>query len=121
MGGSPLLGRQTLDVSRGPAAWCLVPGDDNVGDRNRTGHAQPARTTEGGESVGGSSCGSQLSPGRCAAEMIRRLREPNGTVVVEPIGENLLPTPQACSGWGLDRDDQQQLHGGFSAGACSMA
>ena len=33
-------------------------------------HVKHASTTEGGDTVGGLSCGSQLSPGRGSAEMI---------------------------------------------------
>ena len=41
-----------------------------IGVRLRTRHMKHAGTTEGGETVGGSSCGSQLSPGGGSTEMI---------------------------------------------------
>ena len=60
-----------------------------------------AGTTEGGETVGGSSCGSQLSPGGRSAEMISDgCSDANRKVLVKGVGENLLPTAQA---WGLWR------------------
>ena len=64
-------------------------------------HMEHAGTTEGGETVGGSSCGSQLSPGGRSAEMISDGRpDANRKVLVKCVGENLLPTAQA---WGLGR------------------
>ena len=60
-----------------------------------------AGTTEGGETVGGSSGGSQLSPGGGSAEMISDgCTDANRKVLVKRVGENLLPTAQA---WGLWR------------------
>jgi hypothetical protein len=60
-----------------------------------------AGTTEGGETVGCSSCGSQLSPGGGSTEMISNRRsDANGKVLVKRIGEHPLPTTQA---WGLWR------------------
>jgi hypothetical protein len=58
-------------------------------------------TTEGGETVGGSSCGGEFSPGRGSTEMISDGRpDPNREVLVERVSENLLPAAQA---WGLGR------------------
>jgi hypothetical protein len=57
--------------------------------------------TEGGETVGRSSCGSQLSPGGRSTEMISDRRpDANGKILVECVGEQLLPTAQA---WGPRR------------------
>ena len=51
--------------------------------------------------MGGSSCGSQLSPGGGSTEMISdRRSDANRKVLVKCVGENLLPTAQA---WGLWR------------------
>jgi hypothetical protein len=62
---------------------------------------QHAGTTEGGQTVGCSSCGSQLSPGGGSTEMISNRRsDANGKVLVKRIGEHPLPTTQA---WGLWR------------------
>jgi hypothetical protein len=52
-----------------------------------------AGMTEGGETMGGSSCGSQLSPGGCSTEMISDGRSnANRKVLVKGVGEHLLPT-----------------------------
>ena len=76
------------------AVACIVFG---IGAR----HMEHAGPTEGGETVGCSSCGSQLSPGGRSAEMISNRRsDANRKVLVTCIGENLLPTAQA---WGLWR------------------
>jgi hypothetical protein len=62
---------------------------------------QDTGTTLGGESVGGSSCGGQLSPGGRSTEMISDgCSYANRKVLIEGVGENLLPTAQA---WGLWR------------------
>jgi hypothetical protein len=59
-----------------------------------------ACTTEGGETVGGSSCGSQLSSGGGWAEMISdRGSDANCKVLVKCVDENLLPTAQAGGLW----------------------
>ena len=51
--------------------------------------------------MGGSSCGSQLSPGGGSIEMISdRCLDANGKVLVKRVGEHPLPTTQA---WGLWR------------------
>jgi hypothetical protein len=51
--------------------------------------------------MGGSSCGIELSTGRGSAEMISdRSSDPYRKVLVEGLGENLLPTAQA---WALRR------------------
>jgi hypothetical protein len=60
-----------------------------------------AGTTEGGKTVGRSSCGSQLSPGGGSTEMINDGRtDTNGNVLIKGVGENLPPTAQA---WRLRR------------------
>jgi hypothetical protein len=54
-------------------------------------------TAEGGEAVGGSSCGNQLSPSGSPSEMISDgCTNANGKVLVKCVGEHLLPTAQAC-------------------------
>jgi hypothetical protein len=61
-------------------------------------HAGP---TEGGQAVGGSSCGGELSPGGGTAEMISDRRpDSNREVLVKGANKNLLPTAQA---WRLRR------------------
>jgi len=55
-------------------------------------HVQHAGTTEGGEAVGGSSCGSQLSPCGGSTQMISDgCPDANRTVLVKSVGENPLP------------------------------
>ena len=72
-----------------------------IGVRIGARHMEHAGTTEGGETVGGSSCSSQLSPGGRSAEMISDGRsDANRKVLIKCVGENLLPTAQA---WGLWR------------------
>ena len=72
-----------------------------IGVRIGARHVKHAGTTEGGETVGGSSCGSELSPGGGSAEMISDgCSDANRKVLVKGVGENLLPTAQA---WGLWR------------------
>jgi hypothetical protein len=67
-----------------------------IGTR-RMEHAGP---TQGGETVGGSSCGGQLSPGGGSAEMISDSRpDADRKVLVKCVGENLLPTAQAWGPW----------------------
>jgi hypothetical protein len=62
---------------------------------------QQLGTTDGGETVGGSSCGGQLSPGRAPAEMISdSCAYANGKVLIKSINEHLLPTTQM---WGPRR------------------
>ena len=64
-------------------------------------HMQHAGTTESGETVGGSSGSSQLSPGGGSTEMISDgCTDANRKVLVKRVGEHLLPTAQA---WGLWR------------------
>jgi len=72
-----------------------------AGVRIRTGHMQHADPHERGETLGGSPCGGELSTGRGSTEMISD-RRPNANrkVLVECVGEHLLPTPQA---WGFGR------------------
>jgi hypothetical protein len=56
---------------------------------------QYAGTTEGGETVGGSSSSNEFSPGWGSAEMISdRCPDANRMVLIKSIGENLLPTAQ---------------------------
>jgi hypothetical protein len=72
----------------GPIALIIV----RLGAR----HAQHRRTLERGETVCGSSCGSQLSPGGLSAEMISDRRpDTNRKVLVQGVGENLLPSAQS--------------------------
>ena len=50
-------------------------------------------TAEGGEAVGGSSCGNQLSPSGSPSEMISDgCTDPDREVPVKGVGEHLLPT-----------------------------
>ena len=61
-------------------------------------HVVHAGLTEGGETVGRSSCGNQLSPGGHSAEMISDgCPDTYRKVLVKCDGEHLLPTAQA---WG---------------------
>jgi hypothetical protein len=58
-------------------------------------HVEHAGTTEGCETVGGSSCGGELSPCRGPSEMISDCRsDTNGEVLVKRVGEHLLQTAQ---------------------------
>jgi hypothetical protein len=62
-------------------------------------HMKRLGTTEGGESMGHSSCGCQLGSGGGSSEMISNgCPYANGKVLIEGVGEHLLPTAQA---WGL--------------------
>jgi hypothetical protein len=71
-----------------------------VGLRIRAGHVQHLGTTEGGETVGASSGGVELSPGRSSTEMISDRRpDTNRKVLVKGVAENLLPTAQAWGPW----------------------
>jgi hypothetical protein len=64
-----------------------------IGVRIGARHMEHAGMTEGGETMGGSSCGSQLSPGGCSTEMISDGRSnANRKVLVKGVGEHLLPT-----------------------------
>jgi hypothetical protein len=72
---------------------CIVVG---IGAR----HAVHARTTEGGETVGGSSRRDELGSCRCSTEMISNsCSDANREVLVNGVGENLLPTGQSCGLW----------------------
>ena len=52
----------------------------------RARHIEHAGKTEGSEAVGGSSCGSQLSPGGCSTEMISDgCTDANGMVLVRAL------------------------------------
>jgi hypothetical protein len=63
-------------------------------------HVKHAGTTEGGETVGGSSCGSQLGPSWGLAEMISDgCSDANRKVLIKSVGEHLLPTAQAGRLW----------------------
>jgi hypothetical protein len=56
-------------------------------------HMEHAGTTDGGETVGGSSCSSQLGTGGRSTEMISDgCADANRKVVVKGVGEHLLPT-----------------------------
>jgi hypothetical protein len=58
-------------------------------------HMQHAGTTQGSETVGGSSCGSQLSTGGRSTEMINDgCPDPNRKVLVEGVGENCCQRPK---------------------------
>jgi hypothetical protein len=58
-----------------------------------------AGTTEGRETVGGSSGSRQLGPGGGSTEVISNgCPDASRKVLIEGVGENLLPTAQA---WGL--------------------
>jgi hypothetical protein len=71
------------------AIACMIVG---VGTRHVI-HTGPA---EGGETVGGSSASSELSPGRGSTEMISHgCTDTNRKVLVKGVGEHLLPTAQA--------------------------
>ena len=72
-----------------------------IGVRLGARHVKHAGTTEGGETVGGSSGSGELSSGGRSTEMISDgCADANRKVLVERVGENLLPTAQA---WGLWR------------------
>jgi hypothetical protein len=72
-----------------------------IGVRIRTRQVEQSGPTKGGETVGSSSCGNKLSPGRGPTQMITdRCLDGNRKVLVKCVGENLLPTAQA---WGLWR------------------
>jgi hypothetical protein len=61
-------------------------------------HVQHLGTTEGGETMGGSSCRVELSPSRRSSEMISDGRsDTNREVLMERVSEHLLPTAQP---WG---------------------
>ena len=63
-------------------------------------HVKHTGTTESGETVGGPSGGGELSPGGGSTEMISDgCSYANRKVLVKRIGENLLPTAQACGLW----------------------
>jgi hypothetical protein len=65
------------------------------GERWRAGIpiGRNGRTTEGGETMGRTPCGNQLSPGGRSAEMISDCCPyANGKVLIEGVGEHLLPT-----------------------------
>ena len=61
---------------------------------------QYAGTTEGGETVGGSSSSNEFSPDWGSAEMISdRRTDANGKLLVKRVRENLPPTAQ-CGEFG---------------------
>jgi hypothetical protein len=67
-----------------------------VGVSISTRHVKHTSTTEGRETVGGSSGSSQLSPGGGTAEMISDGgSDANGEVLVKGVGQNLLPPTKA--------------------------
>jgi hypothetical protein len=66
----------------------------------RTRDVQQAGTTECGQTVCGSSCGGELSPGRGSAKMISDGRsDANRKVLIKRVGKNQLPTAQASGTW----------------------
>jgi hypothetical protein len=75
-------------------------------------HKQRAGTTEGGETVGGSSVSRELSPGRGRSEMISDgCPDANCEVGVKCVGENLL-----CRGVQKFENAQNVPSPGFAAG-----
>jgi hypothetical protein len=65
-----------------------------IGVRVRPRHVEHTGKTEGGETVGGSSRSSELSPGGGSTEMISDgCTDTNREVPIKGVGENLLPTP----------------------------
>jgi hypothetical protein len=70
-----------------------------IGVRIGARHVKHAGTTQGGETMGGSSGSSEFSRGRGPSEMISDGgSHTNRKILVKGVGENLLPTAQA---WGL--------------------
>jgi hypothetical protein len=68
--------------------------------RIRARHMEHTGTTDGRETVGGSSCSGELSSGRRSTKMIGDgCTYANRKVLVKRIVENLLPTAQACRLW----------------------
>ena len=71
-----------------------------IGVAIRTRHMEHAGTTESGETMGRSSCSSQLSPAGCSTEMINDGRpDTNRKTLIKRVDENLLPTAQAGGPW----------------------
>jgi hypothetical protein len=59
-------------------------------------HVKHTGTAEGSEAVGGSACGSQLSPCGGSTEMVSdRRSDADREVLVKGLGENLLPSTRA--------------------------
>jgi hypothetical protein len=72
-----------------------------IGVRLGARHVKHTGTTKSGETVGGSSCGGELSSRGGAAEMISDgCTYTNCKVLIKGVGENLLPPAQS---WGLWR------------------
>jgi len=75
------------------AVTCIVIG---TGAR----HVEDTGTTQLGETVGGSSCGGELSSGWGSAEMISNGGSyANGKVLIKGVGKHLLPTAQSWRLW----------------------
>jgi hypothetical protein len=71
----------------------------SIGVRLGARHMKHTGKTESGETVGGSSCSGELSPGGRSAQMISDDRPyANPEVLIKSVGEHLLPTAQ---GWRL--------------------
>jgi hypothetical protein len=72
-----------------------------IGVRVGARHMEHPGTTQRGETVGGSSCGGQLSSGRGPTKMISDgCAYANGKVLIKCLGEHLLPTAQTWRfGW----------------------
>jgi hypothetical protein len=63
-------------------------------------HVQDTGTTQRGETVSGSSCGGEFGSGGGSTKMISDgCPCADGKVLIKSIGENLLPTAQACRLW----------------------
>jgi hypothetical protein len=68
-----------------------------------TRHVEHAGTTEGGETMGGSSGSGELDAGGGSTEMIGDgCSYANRKVLIKSVGENLLPTAQAWRFWRSD-------------------
>jgi hypothetical protein len=75
------------------AVACIVIG-------NGAGHVEDTGTTQRGETVGGSSCGGKFSSGGVSTKVIGNdCSYANGKVLVEGVGENLLPSAQSWRLW----------------------
>ena len=71
-----------------------------IGVRIRTRHVEHAGTTERGKSVGGSSCGGELSPGGGSTEVISDSRtDADRKMLIKRVGKHLLPAAQAGRLW----------------------
>jgi len=67
--------------------------------------------TIAGETVGGSSCGGQLSPGGRTTEMISDGRsDANGKVLIKGVGQHLLPSAGGVEAWAAVRFGSGSRH-----------